>query len=101
MYPRVRAPIRLARLLRYARTRTSPGPLMLVPTACAAQRTLPIVRHYASPPSGGGGMGGFPSFSLGPQHNKGDALKEYVRTIEPWNLMDYNADAILLCRVLT
>lgn len=32
-------------------------------------------RNYAQPPGGGGG---FPGFSLAPQHQKGEALKEYV-----------------------
>lgn len=40
-------------------------------------------RNYASSPPGAGGGnsggGGFPGFSFGPQHKKGDALKEYVR----------------------
>ncbi|KAG6844829.1 hypothetical protein H0H87_003396 [Tephrocybe sp. NHM501043] len=37
-----------------------------------------LVRNYASqPPKGPGGPGGFPGFSLGPQHQKGEALKEY------------------------
>ncbi|KAK0226196.1 P-loop containing nucleoside triphosphate hydrolase protein [Armillaria fumosa] len=45
-----------------------------------ARNTLPsvslgFVRHYAQPPGGGGG--GFPGFSMGPQHQKGEALKEY------------------------
>lgn len=68
--------------LQYARTRTRPGPLILVPSACIALRTG--LRHYANgprgPPGGGAGGGGFPGFSLGPQHQKGDALKEYVRS---------------------
>ncbi|KAK0212573.1 P-loop containing nucleoside triphosphate hydrolase protein [Desarmillaria ectypa] len=38
--------------------------------------SLGFVRHYAQPPGGGGG-GGFPGFSMGPQHQKGEALKEY------------------------
>lgn len=33
------------------------------------------IRHYAQPPGGGGG---FPGFSMAPQHQKGEALKEYV-----------------------
>ncbi|PBK81924.1 P-loop containing nucleoside triphosphate hydrolase protein [Armillaria gallica] len=37
--------------------------------------SLGSVRHYAQPPGGGGG--GFPGFSMGPQHQKGEALKEY------------------------
>jgi ATP-dependent Clp protease ATP-binding subunit ClpB len=32
-----------------------------------------FVRNYAQPPGGG-----FPGLTLGPQHQKGDALKEYV-----------------------
>lgn len=39
--------------------------------------SLGCVRHYAQPPGGGGGGGGFPGFSMGPQHQKGEALKEY------------------------
>ncbi|KAI0316146.1 P-loop containing nucleoside triphosphate hydrolase protein [Amylostereum chailletii] len=38
------------------------------------------VRYYAQKPPGGGGAGGgggFPGFSMGPQHQKGEALKEY------------------------
>ena len=34
------------------------------------------VRYYAQPPNKGGG--GFPGLSLGPQFQKGEALKEYV-----------------------
>ncbi|KAK0460997.1 P-loop containing nucleoside triphosphate hydrolase protein [Desarmillaria tabescens] len=37
--------------------------------------SLGFVRYYAQPPGGGGG--GFPGFSMGPQHQKGEALKEY------------------------
>ena len=42
-------------------------------------------RHYATPPGGnsglgGGGGGGGGMFSFGQQHQKGDALKEYVRS---------------------
>lgn len=37
------------------------------------------VRRYAQ--GGGGGFpGGFPGLSLKPQHQKGEALKEFVRT---------------------
>lgn len=32
-----------------------------------------FIRNYAQPPGGG-----FPGFALGPQHQKGEALKEYV-----------------------
>lgn len=39
-------------------------------------RTLPaLARHYAQPPGGAGG--GFPGLMM-QQHQKGDALKEYV-----------------------
>lgn len=48
-------------------------------------RQLPVIplgyaRSYASQPpgGGGGGSGGFPGFTLQQQHQKGDALKEYV-----------------------
>ena len=46
----------------------------------SAMRTGPfgrpqLVRCYAQPPNKGGG---FPGFSLGPQFQKGEALKEYV-----------------------
>jgi hypothetical protein len=68
---------------RYARTRTHPGPLLVVPSACVAIPRLPhaVSRCYSNGIGGGGGgppKGGFPSFSLGPQHQKGEALKEYV-----------------------
>jgi ATP-dependent Clp protease ATP-binding subunit ClpB len=51
-----------------------------------SSRQLPVipgyVRSYASQPpgGGGGGSGGFPGFMLPgqQQHQKGDALKEYV-----------------------
>jgi hypothetical protein len=33
-----------------------------------------FVRNYAQPPGGNG----FPGFTMGPQHQKGEALKEYV-----------------------
>jgi len=48
-------------------------------------RQLPVIsgyaRNYASQPPGGGpggGSGGFPGFAFQQQHQKGDALKEYV-----------------------
>ncbi|KAE9397053.1 P-loop containing nucleoside triphosphate hydrolase protein [Gymnopus androsaceus JB14] len=55
------------------------------PSLSSVGRVLPIAlkrygfqvtstRNYASGPPGGGG---FPGFSFGPQHKKGDALKEY------------------------
>ncbi|KIK61765.1 hypothetical protein GYMLUDRAFT_73272 [Collybiopsis luxurians FD-317 M1] len=58
----------------------------LLQRGSAVGRVLPVpiarhgfqvisTRNYASGP--GGGSGGFPGFSLGPQHKKGDALKEY------------------------
>ena len=48
--------------------------------------TTPSVRHYAQTPPGGqgpGGGGGFPGFKLPmqQQYEKGDALKEFVRTL--------------------
>ena len=67
---------------RYARTRTRPGPLLVVPTACVAIPRPPHAasRYYSNGIGGGGGppKGGFPSFTMGPQHQKGEALKEYV-----------------------
>ena len=67
--------------VQYARTRPRSGSLFLVPSASVALRGgLQLRRGYASgPPGGAGGGGGFPGFSMGPQHQKGDALKEYVR----------------------
>ncbi|KAF8075309.1 P-loop containing nucleoside triphosphate hydrolase protein [Lyophyllum atratum] len=38
---------------------------------------LALVRGYAAAQPPGGAGGGMPSFSFGPQHQKGDALKEY------------------------
>ncbi|OCH89260.1 P-loop containing nucleoside triphosphate hydrolase protein [Obba rivulosa] len=48
------------------------------PAHLASHPGSPIVfaRGYAQPPPEGG-KGGFPGFSLGPQHQKGEALKEY------------------------
>jgi len=69
-------------ILRYTRTRARSGPFLLVPTACIS---IPngflngIARSYSTGPGGGQGGGGFPGFSLGQQHQKGDALKQYVR----------------------
>ena len=52
------------------------GPLSRL-SPCA--RPLVFSRAYAQGPPGGGGMGGFPGFSMmGQQRQKGDALKEYV-----------------------
>lgn len=56
----------------------------MVPSACVTLRGGSHLRRgYSSGPpggaGGGGGGGGFPGFSMGPQHQKGDALKEYVR----------------------
>ncbi len=69
--------------VQYARTRPRSGSLFLVPSACVALRGgSQLGRGYASGPPGGpggAGGGGFPGFSMGPQHQKGDALKEYVR----------------------
>lgn len=64
---------------------TNPG-RYAVPQAArllvASQRIPANLRFYSPPPPGGGG-GGFPGFSMGPQHQKGDALKEYVRLCLP------------------
>ncbi|KAJ8084861.1 chaperone ATPase hsp78 [Marasmius tenuissimus] len=60
------------------RTRVLP-PKSVVPIARHGFQTF-SPRRYAQPPAGGGGGnggGGFPGFSFGPQHKKGDALKEY------------------------
>jgi hypothetical protein len=56
-------------------------PLFLHPRISSAvlRPTIPSslsIRHYAQPPSNQGG--GFPLNMLMPQHQKGDALKEYV-----------------------
>ncbi|KAF9444262.1 P-loop containing nucleoside triphosphate hydrolase protein [Macrolepiota fuliginosa MF-IS2] len=71
------APVPKFRPPAYLRTRTRPGPLLVVPAACIARRGRPSaarthVRGYATPPGGGG----FPGFSFAPQ-GKGEALKEY------------------------
>lgn len=45
------------------------------------QISIAPVRHYAQKPPGGmsGGPGGFPGFNMfGQQHEKGDALKQFV-----------------------
>ena len=65
--------------LQYARTR--PDLLMLIPRSACVAQGFQSLRHYANGPGGppGGSGGGFPGLSLGPQHQKGDALKEYVR----------------------
>jgi hypothetical protein len=72
------------RKLQYAWPRTRPAPLFLAPTAFVS-RLGPFSgqqwRSYANKPPGGGGGSGFPSFSLGPQHQKGEALKEYVCSV--------------------
>ena len=72
--------------LRYTRTSVRPGPLLVVPTACVPLRSsFGSIRHYANFP--GGMPQGFPG--LGQQQQKGDALKEYVRSFyvffSPWN----------------
>ena len=62
------------------------------------------VRTYAQGPPGGG-MGGFPGFSMGQQRQKGDALKEFVsipfRDIS--RLLNFSLFALILinwfCRV--
>jgi hypothetical protein len=56
------------------------------------QRFPVSVRYYSQPPGGPKG-GGFPGFSLQPQHQKGEALKEYVRTrllLSTWMGIDWN-----------
>ena len=73
--------------LQYARTRSRPEPFLLMPSACIALRNSygnQQWRRYSTKPpggSGGGASGGFPGLSFGPQHQKGEALKEYVRTL--------------------
>lgn len=57
-------------------------PLLVSHQVPTAPRLLLVVsRGYAKqPPSNGGQNGGFPGFPMfGQQHQKGDALKEYVR----------------------
>ena len=64
----------------YARPRTRTVSPLLSPTPCMARHGLSVGRQwrsYATKPPGGGGSG-FPGFNLGPQHQKGEALKEYV-----------------------
>ena len=64
--------------LRYTRLCVRSEPLLVIPTACVPLRSsLGNVRHYANFP-GGGMPQGFPF--LGQQQQKGDALKEYVRS---------------------
>ncbi|EPQ56105.1 P-loop containing nucleoside triphosphate hydrolase protein [Gloeophyllum trabeum ATCC 11539] len=46
-----------------------------MPLPSRVPRTL--TRTYAQNPPGGMGKGGFPGFMMQPQHQKGDALKEY------------------------
>src|SRR5262245_10807117 len=56
------------------------GPQLLLPriSSVVFRPTVPLrtVRHYAQPPGNQGG--GFPLNMLMQQHQKGDALKEYV-----------------------
>jgi ATP-dependent Clp protease ATP-binding subunit ClpB len=60
------------------------GPV-LRPGAYVQARWISVsARNYAQPPGGGGG---FPGFSLGPQHQKGEALKEYVRHLPIYYLL--------------
>lgn len=76
----------IGQFIRYERTRSNQGPLMLVPNACysTSLKCLGVrkgfghqARGYASGPGGNG----FPGISFGPQHQKGDALKEYVSNL--------------------
>lgn len=66
-------------------------------TVCAPLHLSLQVRGYAQGPPGGGegigGKGGFPGFSLGPQHQKGEALKEYVRL----TVQSALRDSVLMC----
>jgi hypothetical protein len=63
--------------LRDTRTCVRSGRLLVIPTACVPLRSgFGNVRHYANFP--GGIPQGFPG--LGQQQQKGDALKEYVRS---------------------
>ncbi|KAJ3848104.1 P-loop containing nucleoside triphosphate hydrolase protein [Lentinula lateritia] len=82
-------PITSRAVLRLGARRSLAPPLL--PRSIWRDLHVPIVRYrfqvmsernYASGPPGGasgsnGGGGGFPGFSFGPQHKKGDALKEY------------------------
>ncbi|KAJ3887938.1 P-loop containing nucleoside triphosphate hydrolase protein [Lentinula edodes] len=82
-------PITSRTVLRLGARRSLAPPLL--PRSIWRDLHVPIVRYgfqvisarnYASGPPGGaggsnGGGGGFPGFSFGPQHKKGDALKEY------------------------
>jgi hypothetical protein len=87
--PRTRSvsALRRAACLRSAAHAPSPLSLSRAVLAPTASSALQGQRRHASTGGGGGGPGGpgggFPggfSFKMGPQHNKGEALKEYVRT---------------------
>lgn len=57
----------------------TPGQAASLPSYVSRWPIRPLLstRQYAQmPPGGGSGGGGFPSFMM--QHQKGDALKEYV-----------------------
>ena len=55
------------------------APLSRLSPCTKSTYPLLLSRSYAQGPPGGGGMGGFPGFSMmGQQRQKGDALKEYV-----------------------
>ncbi|KII86099.1 hypothetical protein PLICRDRAFT_44563 [Plicaturopsis crispa FD-325 SS-3] len=56
-------------------------PLPLFASQVFAAGRVGCRRSYAQGPPGGGGKGGFPGFSMGPQHQKGEALKEYVSAL--------------------
>ncbi|KAI3607949.1 heat shock protein mitochondrial precursor [Moniliophthora roreri] len=60
-----------------SRTRLLPSTAHIIPVARHGFQTF-TPKRYAQPPGGSGGSGGgFPGFSFGQQHQKGDALKEY------------------------
>ncbi|KAK7056755.1 chaperone ATPase hsp78 [Paramarasmius palmivorus] len=74
------APQRSTGLGLISRARLVPPTAYVAPVARHGFQTF-SPRRYAQPPGGGGGngggSGGFPGFSFGQQHQKGDALKEY------------------------
>ncbi|RDB27770.1 Heat shock protein 78, mitochondrial [Hypsizygus marmoreus] len=51
------------------------GPTLRAGRFARPRFVVPLARQYSQPPGGGGK--GFPGFSMGPQHQEGEALKEY------------------------